>query len=261
MDFLSSVKDTVVNGAKSALDSVVSSLGTGNRAVIVLGGKKSAVTGGDMLSAAEGLLGSDIVNLGTSADNAITVSLPFNPSSLKITAAAGGKRPIVDGDGKTKEAPLDPRIMVSFTVYVDEVNNADAFLFERVNLSGGVMGLAKSAYHLLSSQNYSVAEYVEGFIAALRNPDYNAISFQWASMEYTGTLNNLSAKYTMFNPSGVPIKAEITIRIQCVSTDNGYMREAWRIMYEDALDDLKDSNDSGLGINLSASSIVDRFLG
>ena len=239
LDVTQKVSDNIGNNLSDTFGSI---LGNSNRVRITLGG----YTTSDLLSA--------------DAAEAIEFELPFNPSSIRIDAMAGGKQPIVTSDGRTMLDSVDPRIQVSFTAYVDEVNNADAFLFERVDRSG-VVGIAKTAYHLLSNQEYSVAAYVEGLLAALRDTGRSQIWFHWGNMHYGGTLNNVSAKYTMFNPSGNPIKAEIGIRIMCVSKEKRTMKAEWESKYEKAMEELKSYGGSGMGIDLSSSSITDRILG
>ena len=73
--------------------------------------------------------------------------------------------------------------------------------------------------------------------------------------------DNVSAKYTMFNPSGNPIKAEIAIRIMCISTEKKTMKAEWESKYENAMKELKSYGGSRMGIDLSGSSITDRILG
>lgn len=243
------VKDTVKDAAKTAYENIKengsdmldSILGNNDRAKIILGGYPNS----DFRSA--------------DAAKAIEFELPFNPSSIRIDAMAGGMRPVVSTKGTVMQ-PLDPRIQVSFTAYVDEVNSADAFLFERVDRSG-VVGIAKTVYHVVKNEEYSVTAYVEGLLAALRDTGRSQIWFLWGDMKYGGTLNNVSAKYTMFNPSGNPIKAEIAIRIMCISTEKKTMKAEWESKYENAMKELKSYGGSRMGIDLSGSSITDRILG
>ena len=123
MGILSGVANAVSGAAQTAFENVKdnlsdtfgSILGNSDRVRITLGG----YTTSDLLSA--------------DAAEAIEFELPFNPSSIRIDAVAGGKQPIVTSDGRTMLDSVDPRIQVSFTAYVDEVNNADAFLFERID--------------------------------------------------------------------------------------------------------------------------------
>ena len=102
-------------------------------------------------------------SLSPDAEKAIQFELPFNPSSIRLEAVAGGGHKKVTTTGGVNYGTVDPRVQVSFTVYVDEVNNYDAFLYERVDKSGAV-GLARTAYHAASGEEYSVAVYAEGLL-------------------------------------------------------------------------------------------------
>ena len=81
-------------------------------------------------------------------------------------------------------------------------------------------------------------------------------------MTYEGTLNSVEAKYTMFNPDGNPIKAEIHIRILCVSGEKKTVREEWRIKYEDALKVLSGADDMSEDVmaDMSKASAVSRYI-
>ena len=81
-------------------------------------------------------------------------------------------------------------------------------------------------------------------------------------MTYEGTLNSVEAKYTMFNPDGNPIKAEIHIRILCVSGEKKTVREEWCIKYEDALKVLSGADDMSEDVmaDMSKASAVSRYI-
>lgn len=249
--------DSISSAAKSAINNVSDNLGTMADSILGNTGKAKILLGGYSLSENK-----DLGSL-TDADAAksIVFELPFNPSSIKIDAVAGGSYPQTTTQG-TQYKAVDPRIQVSFTAYVDEVNNSDAFLFETINTGGGVIGIARTAYNLLGDKEYSVAAYVEGLLAALRKTENSKICFNWGKMEYGGSLSSVTARYTMFNPSGNPIKAEIGIKILCVSKKEQSMKTEWEIKYEHAMEELKSYGGDVLGgIDLSNASVTDRILG
>lgn len=230
-------------GIKSNLKSMAKSL-TGNieKVTLVLGGYSS--------SALDSLTDTD-------ASSAIQVELPFNPSSINLRSIAGGGHAIATS-ASTKCESVDPRLELSFKAYVDEVNSYDAFLFEKVNSGSDGIGLVRSALNLATNTQYSVAAYVEGLLAALRTETHSQIWFLWGNMEYGGALNSVNARYTMFNPSGNPIKAEIDIRISCVSKGKKNLKKEWQDKYEEAISKLTSSD--SLGIDLANSSALNRFI-
>jgi len=48
------------------------------------------------------------------------------------------------------------------------------------------------------------------------------IKFVWGDMVYTGTFVDIQSQYTMFNPKGFPIRAELYLRLQLIDTELGY---------------------------------------
>ncbi len=231
----------------SNLSSMAKSVaGNIDKATITLGGYQSV---GDLLM--------------LDAQNAIRFELPFNPSSIRIDVMAGGGHKISSSDG-INYGTIDPRIMISFTAYVDEVNIYDAFLYERVN-NGSSIGLARTAINMTNTEEYSVAVYVEGLLAALRSEGNSQIEFTWGSMDYVGTLNTIDAKYTMFNPMGTPIKAEIEFRILCITSKKQALKEEWRTKFEDAMEiltkeEMSEDGEKKSSIDLANVSAIGRFV-
>lgn len=106
---------------------------------------------------------------------------------------------------------LEPAsVSLSVNLIFDHVVNQDAFLLDRIPLS-----LSKAAGDMkkLSGKVYSVQPEVEGIIAALRNPFTRLVTFQWGDFSFMGALEDVRAEYTMFSPSGRPIRANVTIQI------------------------------------------------
>lgn len=240
-----------LSGLGNRLESMASNI-TGNiaRASITLGGYKS---GGDISA----FMDSD-------AANAIEFELPFNPTSIRLDAMAGGGHKISTSGG-VNYGVIDPRIQMSFVAYVDEVNNYDAFLYERVNRGGGVVGITRTAVNVVKNKEYSVAVYVEGLLAALRSEANSEIWFNWGEMHYGGTLNSVDAKYTMFNPEGNPIKAEIAIRILCVSNQKRSLRVEWKEKYEQSIKALMQmrsgETENGVqSVDMARASALNRFI-
>lgn len=198
-----------------------------------------------------GASGSDLFS--ADAGKTITIQMPFNPSTLRFRAIAGGGHMVTTNIG-TQYQNLDPRIEISFTMFVEDIDTTDAFLYERINSGGSAVGLAKSAVNMLSGKSHSVAVYVEGILAALRTEPHSQITFEWGKMKYSGALNTVNARYTMFNTSGNPIKAEIDIRMVCVSKGNTNMKDEWKKKYKESISSLTGTD--GLGIDLTNTSAL-----
>lgn len=149
-----------------------------------------------------------------------SLEVQFNPASLDIAAYGGGRTSVMnfaneDGNmkGTTSYGSLSVSVQVSFTLIFDETFLSDAFASDKFqltasNLIGGVASLISTA---VTGKTYTVRPFVEGFLAAMRDPDHRTVIFQWGSMRYVGMMNELSARYTMFNPNGEPIRAEVDV--------------------------------------------------
>lgn len=168
-------------------------------------------------SPAASLLADALDNAGLDARS---LEVQFNPASLDISAYGGGRTVITnysneDGNmkGATSFGSLSVSIQVSFTLIFDETFLSDAFASDKFqltasNLIGGVASLISTA---VTGKTYTVRPFVEGFLAAMRDPDHRTVIFQWGRLRYVGMMNQLSARYTMFNPNGEPIRAEVDV--------------------------------------------------
>lgn len=149
-----------------------------------------------------------------------SLEVQFNPATLDISAYGGGRVPITNFANEDGNVPvtttfgaLEVYIQISFTLIFDETFLADAFASDKFQLTAS--NLIGSAASLISTavtgKTYTVRPFVEGFLAAMRDPDHRTVIFQWGRMRYVGVMNELSAKYTMFSPNGEPIRAEVEV--------------------------------------------------
>ena len=173
-------------------------------------------------------------------------TIQFNPSSLRISANGGGLRKVVDFS-KTDSVgagiaftSLDPYINVSFDMIFDNTNNADAFMADKFVLSATTTtkNVATGIANAITGNEYTVRPQVEGFLAALRNEMHRVVIFQWGGMRYTGMMNDIQCRYTMFNTAGNPIRAVVGLNIFVGSTAQVNHLEYWKKRYKKALDDL-----------------------
>ena len=167
----------------------------------------------------------------------------FNPSNLQIRSVGGGRFAITDygtekeGDTKVERTGMAPHITISFRIIIDETNNADAFMTDKfsVSASGTTQNLGTLAATAIGKKEFTVRPQVEGFLAAIRNSYHRAVVLQWGKMRYAGMLNSVQARYTMFNISGNPIRAELDITLQAASTSSEAMLAFWKKRYADIL--------------------------
>lgn len=196
-------------------------------------------------------------------------TVQFNPSSLQIIARGGGRSPVsnfgtigTNQAGKIEYRALDPYITVNFTLLFDAMNNADAFMEERFTI--GATTLAKNVATAIVGNEYTVRPQVEGFLAALRDEDHRTMIFQWGTLRYTGVLNAVSGRYTMFNTAGNPIRAEVQIGMLMGSAPKDSMDGAsyldyWKKRYKDILDKNAKKDAEGNLTSMTTGNIKNQF--
>lgn len=156
----------------------------------------------------------------------------FNPATIHISAVGGGNFAVAsyggDGAGVNFQG-LNSRVDVSMTLILDAVNNKEAFgqdklIAEPVEITKSVVTGIKTA----AGKNYSVQQQVEGFHAAMRIMKYTNVKFIWGGSVLEGGLTRVNSRYTMFSPTGNPIRAELGITITC----QGEAVKKWKRAYD-----------------------------
>ncbi|MCR5431657.1 MAG: hypothetical protein K6E95_03775 [Lachnospiraceae bacterium] len=169
----------------------------------------------------------------------------FNPSTITIQAQGGGMSQVTNVGRSTKDKEkgamgsisyqtLDPRITVTIPLIFDRVVNSEAFLQDKLSLAP--TSIAKTAFAtFFSGGEVSVQTQVEGLIAVLRSDYTREIMFSWADMSYHGLINGVNAQYTMFSPTGKPLRAVVNLTILCSDTKivKGCLGQ-WEDRYRDA---------------------------
>jgi hypothetical protein len=164
-------------------------------------------------------LAADINPSGVGASGSVDkiFRVQYNPSELEVNAIAPVKEKKdarAEGSnaasGSIAEAPVAGKLELSATLWFDKMKPANAFMMGKdMSLAGGVRG----AVNMLQDED-SVQTEVEGFIAVMRNPLTQIITLHWADFSFTGALISVSAQYTMFSISGLPVRAKVSIRVR-----------------------------------------------
>lgn len=148
-----------------------------------------------------------------------TLRVQFNPSELTLNASAvpQSQQDGITGQSRTL-AVEDAKLDLTVTLYFDAMDPYDAFMWDKFTAgltAQGIGNLTKMGKEAAGKQSvHSVQGQVEALVAALRNPYTRSISFRWADFAFIGQLNTVRANYTMFSPSGRPIRAQVQMRIQ-----------------------------------------------
>lgn len=148
-----------------------------------------------------------------------TLNVQFNPAQLTLNSSV---KPESKKDGTSENsrtmAMWDAQLTLTTTLYFDDMDTYDAFMWDKFTAGLSVTGISNIAKGVTEglgkNKVHSVQGRVESLVAALRNPYTRTISFRWADFAFIGTLNTVKAKYTMFSPSGRPIRASVLLRLK-----------------------------------------------
>lgn len=143
----------------------------------------------------------------------------FNPSQLTLNASAipQNKMNVEGAESRTvsvEQASLNLTVVLSF----DDMDTYDSFMWDKYTASlGTVQGFAnlgKAIANQAGQRTAHTVQYeVESLIAALRNRYTRTITFCWNDFSFTGSLNTVQARYTMFSTAGRPVRAQVLLRI------------------------------------------------
>lgn len=143
----------------------------------------------------------------------------FNPARLTLNVSSDSTSVKSSDSGRSRTfAAGDARLSLTATLYFDDMDPQDAFMWDR--FTGGLTAQHAAGIRKMNQLRkgaaavHSVRDEVESLISALRNPLTRAISFRWADFVFTGQLNTVQAQYTMFSPAGRPVRAQALLRIR-----------------------------------------------
>lgn len=201
-----------------------------------LAGQNSGMAGTAAAAAAQVASG---VHAGA-ADSVKYFHVQFNPNELRLNGYGGGSAAKTDFSGRNGGVSLDVmkvRISMDVRLYFDKVDAQDAFMSDKINLAPTALatGAAKAVMSGMGKKEYSVQTEVEGLVAALRSRFTREITFHWGPLCYTGVLNNVDSRYTMFNVQGQPVRAEVDLSLALADqevSENTLGR--WQAKYNEA---------------------------
>jgi len=144
----------------------------------------------------------------------------YNPSHLTLNISTPPPGNVTDAT--TGEALLDingtAKLQLTVELLFDAMSVYDSFMWDKI--TANILNSTLSAAAITNTVNMfkdkkvlSVQPEVEALLSALRNPFTRTISFRWADFVFIGTLETVRASYTMFSPSGRPVRAKVMMRI------------------------------------------------
>lgn len=149
----------------------------------------------------------------------------FNPQTLSLQTASENEESKKDLGAKTKKLkhfPHDACITLSMKLIFDETN-------------------------LVNVQN-AVQKSVEGLMYAVGTLSLCGVVFTWGDLSYEGFLNDVSAKYTMYDMTGRPMRAEVDLRMDLIGifagrqAADGKIISYWKDEYYDFMKGIDTQN-------------------
>ncbi len=145
------------------------------------------------------------------------IDVQFNPSEYSITRGVKLDKQTELGrntDGTTQAIKGSPTTL-SVALYFDSVSRVS---------HGGAMSKVAHALDVVTAGVETIDGTRKPVTAAAHildltsyDPDLHSppkIQFVWGAMSFTGKVSSIATQYSMFSPSGTPIKAKITLTIE-----------------------------------------------
>lgn len=145
------------------------------------------------------------------------MTVQYNPESLSIQANAEAipftyLQQNVDS-GIPNQNLRPPMVVLSVQLVFDDMNTQDAFMLDKLRLSVGAAISDVAGAEKLAKGGYTVQPQTNGLIATVMRPNTKVVTFVWADMAFTGQVTEVQAKYTMFSPSGRPVRSVVQLNI------------------------------------------------
>lgn len=177
-----------------------------------------------------------------SIDSYHVMQVKYNPSSIKYSTNTS---PLLHhglgGKGNNQLAYLvdSSKTVMEVELIFDDVNIQDAFMWEKFSIStGSVISDVAGVVNAARKKEYSVKDQIDGLLSLINQSESRKIVFYWSSMAFAGEVVGVSAKYTMFNPTGNPVRGSVTLKIMqsdnvSNKTDNEYWEGAYNGLFYD----------------------------
>lgn len=139
----------------------------------------------------------------------------YNPETIHMGTQAGSfmnRQGVPDsGINQVTMTNIPAQTNINFRVKFNKVNNKDAFAYDKLHVQTGA-DLAQAVEGAVST--YTIQPQVDGLLSLFSQNTANHVVFIYGNMIFAGELENISAQYTMFSPTGHPIAAELDMSIR-----------------------------------------------
>ena len=177
------------------------------------------------------------------------MQVKYNPSSIKYSTQSnpmlhhglGGK-----GNAQLTYLVDSARTVMEVELIFDDVNIQDAFMWEKFSIStGSVISDISGGIKAVQGKEYSVKDQIDGLMSLINQSESRNIVFFWSSMAFAGAVIGVSASYTMFNPTGNPVRGKVTLKImQSDNVENKTDKQYWDGAYNGLFYDFSKDNPS-----------------
>ena len=179
------------------------------------------------------------------------MEVQFNPAELtfQLSQQNGSGKSTSKKDSESNLSQSIKNIMTVPLVF-EQIVNTDAFMWDKqkVLMQGSFMEKVKSSSIASMINDYSVKTQMDGLMSLVSNAVTRNVIFCWNDMVISGVIQGVEMEYTMFNPSGNPIKGTITLSIAVnYGAENTSNRKYW----DKAFDTLFEVNNSNMSEDIT----------
>ena len=205
-------KDMIAAAVNDAISAAQAAIYAGDAAA------GAAATAGGLMSmiggSSGGMRGKELINFVRVNKDWDYFEFQYNPETIYLSSQVGSymSRQGAPESGLTQITMTDvpAQTTMNFRVYFYDINNADAFLQDKLILSASA--LIKDVAGLVCT--YSVQTPVEGLVSLVNQYATRQAIFVFGDVVFYGEIENVNAQYTMFSPGGNPIAAVVDMSIR-----------------------------------------------
>ena len=175
------------------------------------------------------------------------IEVQYNPGSISLNSQSGdNERGRRSGRNRLIAQITRPVFTtMNFQLVFDDVNPKDAFMINSMSATGdAIAGISRYSFRKpegeedpgwsLEKKEYSVRKQVDGLVSLLANDATRQVVFFWAQMCFYGEVTKVNSRYTMFNPSGCPVRGvvDLTIRHESDEYEDEYWNKAFDTIFK-----------------------------
>ncbi len=143
-------------------------------------------------------------------------TVQYNPATIRLYSVNGKvqSRRAEESIDRLSVYRFSGKSKLSFDLIFDDVDNVNAFGLNEMTTMNATNALNKglSAYSH-GGLTYSVRKKMDAIMSLLASSATQQVIFFWGNMCFRGTITDVGNKFTMFNPSGNPIRGEMHLEI------------------------------------------------